>query len=573
MNRVLLFLLLITKMVAVNGQDVQFYVKTAKTNYSIDENIQLQFISNSDGRISFPDLSSFKIIAGPNRGSFSSYSNINGVVSQSTTYTWTYFLLPTKEGEFTIGSAKIVIGGKEYKSDPIKLKIGKAKDPGFYQETGRKNIFTSLRVSRNKVYEGEHVVVSYTISNRLLRASIEDYEFPNQTGCWMQNIEPGQQGWPSYAENTDGLDYQVTIFKKEILYPNSFGTLKLKPYKMKILGQDRFTTQRFELTSNASNIEVMPLPAGKPEGFEGAVGNFKMDVQVNKSELKTNDGLDITIKISGNGNFMFIDNIPLNLPDGFENYEPEIKEKISYSESGTSGSKEFKYLTIPRKKGKYTIGPIRFSYFDPSDNKYHTLNSETFSVNVLPGEGNQNEPMLDQNSAVEILDTDIRHYPSYSGDTFSKDDIIFGSISFYGLTFLGPLAFFVLIFVRKKSQKSEEEIAAGKMKKASKFASQQLKEARKKLDEKNVSQFYEETWKALNGYLSNKLQLEVSGMSRENIRKSLSERQAGELYTEEFIQLLESCEMARFGMLVSGKEFEIYERALSLIDHLENAIK
>ncbi|MFN3342439.1 MAG: BatD family protein [Flavobacteriales bacterium] len=554
------------------SQSVQFAARVSRNSLGMDENFQLEIATNTDGKVTLPDLSSFRIIGGPNRSSFSSTSFSNGQRIQVNTYSWTYWLMPVKEGEFTIGAAKLVFEGKEYTTDPIKIKVGKAKDPSFYQDNSRQQIFISIRTNRNKVYEGEHVVVSYTVNNRLMRASIEDHEFPNQTGCWMQIIDPGQKGWPSYTEKSDGMDYQVTIFKKEILYPNSFGTLKLKPYKMKILGQDRFFTKQFDLTSNSASLEVLPLPQGKPESFSGAVGKFKMEASINKTELKTNDGIDLTVKINGNGNFMFIDKIPFSLPSDIETYDPEIKEKLSYSESGTNGSKEFRYLLIPRKKGKYTIGPIQFSYFDPEKKQYFTIESEAFPITVLKGE-NEDQPSMVQSSEVEIIDQDIRHYPSYRDDSFQPDHLFFGSKLFFFLLLTGPLAYILVIFIGRKRSLSPEEIISNKQKKASKFAIQQLESARKALEKGDSSTFYAELWKALNGYLSNKLLMEISGMTKENIRSVMEKKGAGAIEIDAFLRVIELCELTRFGMAQSVNGIEIYNETLSLIDQLESQLK
>lgn len=570
---VFLLILLGTAVLQSSAQSVQFAARVNKNVLSADDNFQLEISSNSDGKITFPDLSSFRILSGPSRGSFSSYSNINGVVTQSTTYRWTYFLMPKKEGEFTIGSAKLNVDGKEYKTEPIKIKVSKPRDPSYYQQSNRKNIFTSLRVGRSEVYEGEHVVISYTISNQLMRASIEDLEYPNQSGCWMQSIEPPKNGWNSFVESSDGMDYQVTVIRKDILYPNSFGTLKLKPYTLKVLGQDRFSIREYNLTSNAATIQVKPLPPGKPDDFSGAVGQFKMETRISKNSLKANDGIDLTVKISGKGNFMFIEELPLNLPDEMEKYDPEIKEKLSYSEAGTNGSKEFRFLIIPRKKGNYTIGPLRFSYFDPESGKYHTLSSEAFPVEVLPGDGENDLPQTSQASEVEIIDRDIRHLQPIKDDLFSAEDLLFGKALYFLLLLIGPAFYIALLLIRKKNNLSDEEIARNRMKKASQFAIRQLQSAKQKLDQKQIPAFYEEIWKALNGYLSNKLRMETSGMTRANIRYELEQKNASPIHTEEFLNLLEACEMARFGMLNSGSETEIYNRTLELIDQLEASIK
>lgn len=566
MKKVLLLVFMFVSSV-LHAQDGPFYVEVSQTEATPNEMIQVAFTSTIDGKFIAPDLSDFTIASGPNISSSSSTVVVNGVSRSSQTTSRVYTLIPNKTGTLTIGAAQLKAKGKTYQTSPIKISV---KNSPAQRGNGETSMFGEIELSKKSVYMGEPVLLSYNVGNRLTRANLMDYNFPNQTGGWIQEIVPKKGSWPPYNINRGNLTYTITVFKKELLYPNTTGTLKLLPFSITLQAFLQNRNQVFNIKSPETQLKVKPLPEGKPEGFDGAVGDFKLLARIDKTELKANEGIDLIITLKGNGNFMFIESIPLQLPEEIDQYEPEIKDRFSSSESGVNGSREFRYLLIPTKEGNYTIGPIRFSYFDPIKEKYFTVESPSFPIKVHPGNAVTRTPTanqeLNEGKTLQGLKAD-------ANDVFAKEDLLFGRGIFFGLMLLGPIAYvMVLLFVKRKEKqiRNADKIVTQK---ASKFATQQLKSAKQKLDEKQLDKFYEETYKALTGYLSNKLKMEASGMTRSNIRQVIIQRNASEIHAESFIGLLDTCEMARFGMSAAGTEEHIYNQALLLIDQLENELK
>jgi hypothetical protein len=558
------------------AQEVSFSASVNRTNISTDETVQITFKSNSDGNFTAPDFKDFKILSGPNKGSSSQISIINGVMSQSYTITWSFILRPTKEGELTINSAKLNVNGKEYKTHPVKISVGKGSgqfntDNGSNPYQNNKPIFTSVSVSKNKVYQGEPLVATYKLYMRTGRITDYDIKIPIQNGFWSQEIDPGKQGWPQYIENLNGIDYVVVPLKKELLYPNSFGKFKLKPYDLMAIVQFSFwDSRRFDLVSNSPEIEVMPLPAaGKPEDFSGAVGSFKMETNFSTTELKANDGIDIKIKISGTGNFKLMDKPVLKVPADFEMYDPETKDKLSVTEKGMSGSREFNYLIIPRHSGKYLIEPINFSYFDTDSRSYKTLRSEPQEINVLK---NDNEP--EQNATVKndlkIITTDIAYLKTYENDSINTDNFVIAKKWYYFL-YLSTLPIFLtfIFFIRKRKNINEQ---THKMQKATKIALKRLRQAKQHLDNKQSAAFYNELHKALLVYLSDKCGIQFSEQNKENIKLYLNNKNADTELCRLFIDILQTCEMARYARQEPGSEQILYNNAINLIEKLEKVL-
>lgn len=158
----------------------------------------------------------------------------------------------------------------------------------------------------------------------------------------------------------------------------------------------------FEIISNTLN-EVKELPANAPPSFNGAVGRFDMKTEINTTETKTDEPITYRIKITGNGNLALFQTPLLDLPPGWETYDPKVSE--------TSNSKTYEYLLIPRSPGTFTLPAHQWSYFDPDRNLYQTIASEEYAIDVEAGTGytGGNNTTGFSKEEVEMLAQDI-HY-------------------------------------------------------------------------------------------------------------------------------------------------------------------
>ena len=147
--------------------------------------------------------------------------------------------------------------------------------------------------------------------------------------------------------------------------------------------------QQFQrtVTSTKRIINVKPLPEnGKPSNFNGAVGQFELDVILSKDALKASESFQARVKVSGTGNLVLFKLPQLTTPNTLEVYEPEHEEKVQVKLGpGMQGSVEDLYTIVPRYQGNYPIPAIAFSYFNPKTKKYKTLYSQEQIVNVFDG--------------------------------------------------------------------------------------------------------------------------------------------------------------------------------------------
>jgi hypothetical protein len=67
-----------------------------------------------------------------------------------------------------------------------------------------------------------------------------------------------------------------------------------------------YTTVTKALQSPGITINVSALPAGKPLGFCGGVGQFNISSSISSTELQANEAVTLTVTIQGAGNMKLL---------------------------------------------------------------------------------------------------------------------------------------------------------------------------------------------------------------------------------------------------------------------------
>lgn len=322
-------------------------------------------------------------------------------------------------------------------------------------------------------------------------------------------------------------------------------------------------------------INVKPLPV-KPANFSGGVGEFTMTSSINAKEVKTNDAVTIKLTIKGAGNMKLITSPEVKFPEDFEVYDPKVTNNFDVSRAGLSGTQTIEYLAIPRHAGNFTIPPVEFVYFDLKSQSYKTLKTEAYDLKVEKGKGNADQVIADftNKENVKVLGQDVRFIKLGDTTLTPKGEVFFGTMG-YWLGYLIPFIVFVALVVFFRKQAAENaNVAKVKTKKANKVATKRMKLAGKLLAENKKNEFYDEVLKALWGYISDKLSIPVSQLSKDNIEAELTKHGVAEDVTKTFINALNECEFARYA---PGDENEamdkVYATSVDAIGKMENSIK
>ena len=580
-----LFLIVCIFSQALWSQQVKFEASTDRTTYALNETIELAFMMNVDAdNFELPPLNDFRV-----QGPFISVQEYNFNGRRGFEKSYKYYLIPKRQGVFTIKESQIEFNGKLYKSNALKIKIVKAipqqNDP--YQNgavvRADDNLYLITEISKTNPYVNEPITVVYKLyfSYNIGITNSRELSKPKYNDFWSQNIEIKQ---PVAQEGIfKGQNYRYIILKKTVLYPQKSGDLVIEPLSMDIdcqvprgqpnfFGQVEVVNDSKRVSTGTKIINVRPLPEkGKPQGFSGAVGRFSFDVMPSRTILKTGESLDLNISAIGNGNLKLFNLPKPELPSSLEMYDPQHTENVTTPLSGMNGSISDKYTIIPQEKGDFVIKPIQFSYFDLSSNSYKSILSKEIHLNVLQGS--------------EIVKSNIQNSESKEGSNTKKtfafikqkttlkpielDDFL-GSNLFYGLIVLPFLAIPALVFFRKRKQADDADVVGNKKKKANALAKKYLSEAKKQIN--NKEPFYIALEKAMHNFLKSKLNIETSEMSKDKITELLLSRKANQETVSEFITLTESCELARYAPSTSSLINQDYEKAVEIISSLEKQI-
>lgn len=565
------------------AQDVKFEAKVSKNSLGLNENLQISFAINQDGdNFSPPDFEGFRLVGGPFQST--SYSWINGVKSFNRSFT--YILQPTKKGTFTIKSASIEFNDEIYKTAPIKITVTDAiqqpKDPNSPDYKAGEGIHLVAEVSKGNPYVNEPLTVVYKLyfDPRFIVRNVREVANPKYNGFWSQHIDIKKL--EAVPGTYNGQDYAMVVWRKVILYPLEAGNKPLEPLSI-VLDVDvptrkrigfmettSYSTTQKTVSAGAKSINVKALPEkGKPQDFNGAVGNFDFSVKTSKTQLKAGESLDLTVTASGNGNLKLFQLPKPEFPNAFEVFDPQHKEEVNTPLSGMAGKISDTYTIIPQFKGKYTIKPQTFSYFDLSSNSYKTVTSEPIEITVLEGNAVASSTQNDSKKPVVKNDT-FQYIKLTSYLTPINKRPFFGSNLFYGLLAAPFLLLPIIILARKKKEARDADEFGNRVRRNTKLAKKFLADAKKQMGYKVP--FYMAMEKALHNFLKAKLHIETSEMSKENIQELLLNKKASETTVAQFITLMNDCEFARYTPSSEVAMQQDYNKAVEVISELEKQI-
>ncbi len=604
MNRFITILVLIFTVGIANAQKVTFNASAPRV-VEVGEQFRLTYSLNKKGTgIKIGNIEGFQLLMGPSVSQSFSTQIINGKMTSQTDYSFTYVLMAEKEGVFTIPSATVNADGKTVESNTLKIEVVKAteKKQDTNSQRGRPqqrtysitedNLFVKVEVDRNSLYLGEYVIASLKLYSKINVSNLGRSKFPAFDGFLTQDIDMPQQ-ITLKRENVGGTIYNVGELRKLVLFPQHSGEIVIDPFELDVYVRQRMQSSgggffddffdnyqdvKVSRKSKPIKIRVKELPAqGKPLGFKGTVGNITMTSSISRDSVLANDAVTLKVSLKGNGNLKLIEPLDIKFPADFEVYDPKTSQDITSGKRGTSGTVSFEYVVIPRSAGDYTIPSSQFSYFDPKDKKYKLLNTREFVVHVK--KGNQTASRGDVVTSftkedVKFIGKDIRYIKTGKVNLNSKGEFFFGSMKFVLFYLVSLLLFVVAILLNQRRIKNNADIARVKNKRATKIAKKRLKAAEVGMKSNKREVFYDELLKALWGYTSDKLNIPLSDLSRENIAEVFRQRGLSDEDINNYMEILDSCEFARYAPASSEGELgHMYDKTTEVILNLEKNIK
>lgn len=572
----------------------KFTAAASSTQVGTGEQFQVDFTVNASGdRFSPPNFNGFQVLSGPNISQ--SMSSINGVTSESTSYS--YILMAVKEGTLTIGPASIVVNGRHLTTNSLSIRVVKGRpvpkasratqqadeDQVVADNSGdlSKSIFLRAVADKSNVYQGEQLTLTFRLYTRIGVVGVDDAKIPELNGFWSEEVKLPQNQLPK-VETYKGVKYNVIDIKQSILFPERSGDIKIDPLQMTFEVQKPVHTNdifdqffggsvkqvKLALKTNQVIIHVKPLPeAGKPAGFNGAVGNFTVSSSLDKKELKSNESLNYKITVTGTGNLKLVEAPPINFPNDFEKYDPKVTDSIQNDLAVLKGRREFNYLLIPRHQGNYTIEAAKFSYFNPVSRRYVTLSTSAYNVKVNKGATESNVTAYSGDE--DLRNKDIR-YIKPETEFSKKGENFYGSVLYYLLLLAGPVMFAgAYVYYRWNRSVNSDKIAV-KSRNAGRMATKHLSSAKKQLEANNTKMFYEDISRGLYGYISDKFNIPYADLNKENIAETLRARKVNEGQIDQLMDTLNLCEMARYAPVTGISAQEVFSKATNIINDIEN---
>ena len=578
-----------------------------------DEQFNVTFIIEGEDRPSDFEWSpgeDFQLLWGPQQGRSTSVQMINGKTTKSVQTTYSYVLRPVKAGKFTISRASAKVKGKDIFSEPVNIEVvssGSSSGSSGSQSSGSAqssqptqrqsqngavsddDIFLTLDLSRSNVVVGEPVTATLKLYQRVNVAGFESVEFPTFNGFWSQELEAPTN--IEFARETyDGQIYNSALLRKFILIPQHQGSIKIDPAEMICLVNirvstggasifdgffDDYRTVRKKVASKPLTVNVSPLPAGAPSSFAGGVGEFTISAELSRNDIRTHEAASLIVTVTGKGNVSLLEAPKVNFPPDMEVYDTKVSEKID--RGGLSGSKTYEYPFIPRSHGDFVIEPIEYSYYDVNQKKYVTL--ETSPIPIIVERGNESDAggiVISGNARKDVqnLGSDIRFINIKSSGLSPKGDFFVGSVLFWVILAVLTAAAALCWTVFRHVAARRADVVGTKNRKATKMALKRLQLANTFLKQNLYTAFYEELHKALLGFISDKLNMPVSELSRDRISEALREGRVEASLADTFIGILDACEFARYAPDAGHEAMEAhYQSAVDVISSIDSEMK
>lgn len=604
MKRILFIVGFLTIALGVFAQSVSFVARAPRV-VAVGEQFQLKFDVNVEPDDFYnPDIKHFEVLAGPNMSQFQSTTIVNGQVTSRNSISYTYILEATHEGRFSIPAAVVKIKGRAYTSNSIVIEVvkgdasaaanrGGGASARIRESSGVANgkVFLKMEVNKSSLYRGEFLIATLKLYTRVDLEGLGEPKFPSFNGFWNQVVEDNDLRLNFVREKYNNKVYDAAVIRRYVLFPQQVGKLVVDPFQLTASVIERNAPQsafeaffgsggtraRKRLSSAPITINVKELPAGAPASFNGGVGSFSITSSLSKNKVRANDAVNLIVRISGSGNVKLVEAPKVQFPVDFDSFDPKVTENVKTTAAGSYGAKVFEYSFIPRSAGKFTIPALEYTYFDMASKRYKTIRTQPHTIAVAPDPtgGARNGLMGGSDSeAIKLLNSDIKYIKVGSTTLIPRNDYFFGTPAYWIILILALVAIIGTFAFLAKRVRENSDVVFIKNKRANKVAYQRLKKAEALIKSGDTHGFYEEMLKALWGYLSDKLAISVSDLSKERATQLLKEYGADDETIGTMISIIEECEFARYAPGGQSEEkSDRFNHAVEIISKLEQLKK
>lgn len=573
-ERILSLLALVLLPLLTWAQEIQVSAKVDREQADVGSAVTLTLTIVNPPRgtsLDPPALGSLAIVNGPvdaNRGHIA-----NG--RRGSVFTRTWVLTATKAGTYTIGPATVSVGNASITTDPITLTFVRGQDSpaagSALEQAQQRNpdLLCVLSLNKSKAFVGEQLIATYTLYSRYGNLSSAQTGTTKANGFWVEEVELGQVNFEPAPRAVNGLQYRVAVIRKQLLIPQRSGKLKIDPVELAYRVNPSFFSQGavVEIRTNGVELQVNEPPASKPADYIGAVGELQLNSGFKTHTVMVNEPVDLSLRFSGKANLRLIDAPQLDLPVGFETYDPKIVDRITVSASGMNGSREFQYLLIPRHAGEHEIPALTFSYLDPATGAYHTLSTGPLRITAKDDPNAPAGSSAPRQHDVKQLADDIRYIRTGDlGLHVEHAPLVYRWPFWTGLA-LPVLALIGLLFVHRARQQRLADTSGMRRNNAKRVAERYLKDAATALRNNEREAFHTAVGKALEGFFADRFDLGVAEVDARRIHQHLDGMDSGRT-AQAYAELLAESQLARYAPLENKPRQQVYDEAVALIERI-----
>ena len=603
----------------VLGVMAQTLTGRAPSQVAVGEQFRLSYTINTQDVRGFragniPE--ELEVLMGPSTSTQSSFQMVNGHTSSTSSVTYTYIVVATKNGTFTIPPAHCTVDGKTVTSNEIRIKVSGQAQQGGRQQGGRQSgggtgelrpagstissgdLFIKVSASKQHVREQEPILLTYKVYTLVGLTQLSG-KMPDLKSFYTREV-PLPQEKSFKIETLNGRQYRTVTWQQYVMFPQATGKLEIPsitydgivamqnrnidPFEAFFNGGSGYIEVKKQIKAPSITIQVDPLPQ-RPTNFSGGVGSFDISASIDKTEVKANEAVNLRVVVSGVGNMKLLKQPVVKMPKDFDSYDAKVTDKTKLTVNGLEGSIVYDFLAVPRHQGSYEIPAIEYTYFDTKSNSYKTVRTEPFTLKVAKGDGQTTVASFAGQEDVKQLGSDIRYIHTGDTDLHGVNDFFFGSVTYWVSLAVLVVIFLSLFIIFRHRAIENANIVKQRAGKANKVAVKRLKKAAKLMNATPHSdhgsenagkdgEFYDEVMRALWGYVGDKLNMPVDQLSRENITEQLSAYNVTDETIAQFIGALDECEFARYAPGdATGNMNKVYDAAITAITQIANTMK
>lgn len=583
-----------------SAQDAQFSLVPPRSVVE-GRNFNLTFrLSNGEGNApSAPQLPHCRLLYGPSTSTMQSTQIVNGRMSSSYSIDYTFVYRAEEPGEVNVPAVSITSGGNTLQSRPATFNILPSDNPtqsssqrgndrhvqadDYTTQTpgniDKNDLLVRVSFSKSKVFEQEPVVATIKVYTKYDISSFMVTTQPAFEGFLCEELPVNLE---MNLEHYNGQNYHTAVLKRLLLYPQKPGKLSVNSgkYDVTILQYESvnmgfFRTQRpvertLTTSSNAAALTVDALPEPRPAGFNGAVGHFTASAKLEPELLKTNEAATYTYTIKGTGNIKFLNRPEMEFPAGIDVYTPKSEIDTRVTGADMTGTNATVFTIVPQEQGSFTISGLPFIYFDPDKRSYETIEIPDTPIKVAKGSGPSVSTAGGEQKTLDTRINDILHIHALKGGPKPAPSYIVTQPWYWFVFAAFSLALAGIVILYRRNIRLQADVVGRKLARAGRVASKRLKEARGYMQKHESAKFYDSLALALRGYIGDKLSIAPSQLMRDNISEKLEARGTDSATIADVLEVLDTCEMARFTPMNSDSEMStLYNKAVEAIRNIE----